>query len=249
MDVSIKLSLAGGHSWDFVCDEDDPLVMGVVSALPGAMVDQNLPPDGLVQVENRSGERLFFSRSSLVSVAIRRLPQSEANLVPAMASENAAAFLLLPQALGAPTIEALLALPDFNASGTVPQNAPFDLPVLPDAAIETLVAAAARGAPILTIRTDQPTQLDIQALRTAGSPLPQRAGSLLAILAVLAAPQGIAVTVPANGSPSGRLLHLMEGDLLMMPPPTGDLVIQPNGGGEALLLTASLCPRSDPGGA
>ena len=30
----------------------------------------NLPPDGLVQIETRTGERLFLTRSSLVSVEI-----------------------------------------------------------------------------------------------------------------------------------------------------------------------------------
>lgn len=247
MDVSIKLSLAGGHFWDFVCDEDDPMVMGIISALPGAAVDKNLPPDGLVQVEHRSGERLFFSRSSLVSVAIRRLPQTETHVAMAMASEEADAFLFLPQALGALTIEAILAMPEFNANRAGLQNTSFDLPTLPDSAIETLIAAATRGASALTIGTEQPTQLDIHALKTEGGPLPQQPGSLLAILAVLAAPQGVAVTVPADKSPSGRLLHLMEGDLLMVLPSTGNIVIQPNGKGEALLLTASLSPRSDPG--
>ncbi len=75
MDVSIRLSLRGGHHWEFVCDEDDPMVSGLVSALPGATVDPNLPPDGLIQVEARNGQRLFLSRSSLVAVTIDRLPE------------------------------------------------------------------------------------------------------------------------------------------------------------------------------
>jgi CBS domain-containing protein len=74
MDVSLRLSLKGGHHWQFVCDEDDPMVFGLVSALPGATLDGSLPPDGLIQVEARNGERLFMSRSSLVALTINRLP-------------------------------------------------------------------------------------------------------------------------------------------------------------------------------
>jgi SM-20-related protein len=70
MEVRVKLLLQGGHVWEFCCADDDPIVFGLVSALPGADVAGNLPPDGLVQIETRSGERLFLTRSSLVSVEI-----------------------------------------------------------------------------------------------------------------------------------------------------------------------------------
>jgi hypothetical protein len=70
MEVQVKLLLQGGHVWAFCCQDDDPMVFGLVSALPGADVAGNLPPDGLVQIETRTGERLFLTRSSLVSVEI-----------------------------------------------------------------------------------------------------------------------------------------------------------------------------------
>ena len=70
MEVRVKLLLRGGHVWEFCCKDDDPIVFGLVSALPGADIAGNLPPDGLVQIEARTGERLFLTRSSLVSVEI-----------------------------------------------------------------------------------------------------------------------------------------------------------------------------------
>ena len=70
MEVRVRLLLRGGHGWEFCCKDDDPIVFGLVSALPGADVGGNLPPDGLVQIETRTGERLFLTRSSLVSVEI-----------------------------------------------------------------------------------------------------------------------------------------------------------------------------------
>ena len=70
MDVQVKLWLQGGHVWEFCCDEDDPMIFGLVSALPGADLGGNLPEDGLIQLETRTGERLFLARSSLVSVDV-----------------------------------------------------------------------------------------------------------------------------------------------------------------------------------
>ena len=70
MDVQVKLWLQGGHVWEFCCDEDDPIIFGLVSALPGADLGGNLPADGLIQVETRTGERVFLARSSLVSVDV-----------------------------------------------------------------------------------------------------------------------------------------------------------------------------------
>jgi len=70
MDVQVKLSLQGGHVWEFCCDEDDPIIFGLVSALPGADLGGNLPPDGLIQLETRTGERVFLGRSSLVALNV-----------------------------------------------------------------------------------------------------------------------------------------------------------------------------------
>jgi hypothetical protein len=78
-DVRIKVFLQGGHLWEFSCDQDDPILFGLLSALPGANLDANLPADGLIQVESRTGERLFLSRSSLVSVEVVHPPASSAS--------------------------------------------------------------------------------------------------------------------------------------------------------------------------
>lgn len=69
MDVQVKLSLQGGHAWDFCCDEDDPIVFGLVSSLPGANLGSHATPDGLIQVQTRAG-RLYITRSSLIGVEI-----------------------------------------------------------------------------------------------------------------------------------------------------------------------------------
>jgi hypothetical protein len=82
MEVRVKLLLRGGHGWEFCCNDDDPIVFGLVSALPGADVGGNLPPDGLVQIETRTGERLFLTRSSLVSVEIVPVADPRSSLVP-----------------------------------------------------------------------------------------------------------------------------------------------------------------------
>jgi SM-20-related protein len=119
MEVRVKLLLQGGHGWEFCCKDDDPIVFGLVSALPGADIAGNLPPDGLVQIETRTGERLFLTRSSLVSVeiapvvnpltflGIRRLATVSANF-PTAASVPSP-FMLVNDALPDDVYSALLA--------------------------------------------------------------------------------------------------------------------------------------------
>jgi len=70
MDVLVRLSLQGGHKWEFCCEKDDPIIIGLMSALPGADLGGNLPADGLIQLETRTGKRLFLTRFSLVSMSI-----------------------------------------------------------------------------------------------------------------------------------------------------------------------------------
>jgi hypothetical protein len=70
MDVEVNVWLRDGYIWDFCCDEDDAILLGLVSALPGAAAGANLPADGVIQIEARTGERLFLSRSSLVAVRV-----------------------------------------------------------------------------------------------------------------------------------------------------------------------------------
>ena len=106
MDVHIKLCLQGGHVWQFRCEEDAPVLMGLVSALPGAMIDPELPPDGLIQVEAQGGDRLFLARSSLVAVEVRR---ADGALVSERDRRLLAPPAPLPEGLVAPAPLALLA--------------------------------------------------------------------------------------------------------------------------------------------
>lgn len=46
MDVQVKLWLKEGHTWEFCCDENDPVLIGLLSALPGAHLGQGLPQEG-----------------------------------------------------------------------------------------------------------------------------------------------------------------------------------------------------------
>jgi hypothetical protein len=68
MEVKVRLLLKDGHVAEFCCHENDSILFGLVSALPGSEFRANLPPDGLIQVEVRKGKRLFLTRSSLVAV-------------------------------------------------------------------------------------------------------------------------------------------------------------------------------------
>jgi hypothetical protein len=107
MDVQVKLWLQGGHVWEFCCDEDDPIVFGLVSALPGVDSGANLPPNGLIQIETRTGERLFLTSSSLVSVDIVRVTDEMQLLaanrlaapLPDSYPSTPAPFVLVPNAL------------------------------------------------------------------------------------------------------------------------------------------------------
>lgn len=131
MDVQVRLYLQGGHAWEFCCDEDDPIVFGLVSALPGADAGANLPQDGLIQVEAQSGERLFLSRSSLVSVEIipitdemafrgaRRIAPASFGFPGSMASPSP--FILIPDAVSGECRRALIehALAQENSGATL----------------------------------------------------------------------------------------------------------------------------------
>src|SRR5262249_59309105 len=83
MDMEVKVWLRDGHVWDFCCDQDDAILLELVSALPGAAAGAHLPVAGVVQIEARTGERLFLARSSLVAVLVlpiaNELPLSSAD--------------------------------------------------------------------------------------------------------------------------------------------------------------------------
>jgi hypothetical protein len=143
MDVQVKLWMQGGHAWEFCCDEDDPIIFGLVSALPGADLGGNLPQDGLIQVETRTGERVFLARSSLVSVDVvpivdelqfltaRRLTAAPPK--PTQGLSTPSPFVMASDALPSEVHRALLghALEQDALSSTSPQNGPCDLKLGP----------------------------------------------------------------------------------------------------------------------
>lgn len=223
MDVAIKLSLAGGHAWEFVCDEDDPMVIGVVSALPGATADANLPPDGLVQVENRAGERLYFPRTSLVAVSVRQVPPVPDAHKPGSQALRPPRFLLLPAAMPGEAAAEAQKLPEVEGRG---HPAPgmqdiADPQSLPAAVIDALVAAAARGIATLGADAGGGSHLDMRLIRAGEGaafalPVGDAADALLDVLVVLEAPLGLSVRLADEGA--GRGLVLAEGDILIALP-------------------------------
>jgi SM-20-related protein len=117
MDVVVKLSLQSGHKWEFCCDQDDPIIIGLMSALPGADLGSNLPVDGLIQLETRTGERLFLTRASLVAISV--VPVNDHSelftdkfLVTTVKTESQASkpasFVMVPDALPSEVHRALI---------------------------------------------------------------------------------------------------------------------------------------------
>lgn len=262
MDVLIRLSLAGGHSWEFVCDEDDPMVMGIVSALPGASVDAALPPDGLIQVESRSGERLFLTRSSLVAVSIRRLaPAPVMPEVPeaAWTSLQPKRLVLLQGAFPAEDLAAIAALPAFAKRGDGIEAIEQDsLPAEMTARLIAIVAEAARALHL----AEEPTHLDLGLLRIGGSggqALPRRggAGALVEVVVALGGGDGMHIGFadltaggagsepPADGAAAEvRRLPLTPGDALFVATGTSakpKVIDIPAAAAPAILLAGSLC--------
>jgi SM-20-related protein len=163
MEVQVKLLLQGGHVWAFCCQDDDPMVFGLISALPGADVAGNLPPDGLVQIETRTGERLFLTRSSLVSVEIvpvddplkflgtKRLTRSSGS-IPSRGGLVPAPFVLTNDALPDDLHAALIAHALSQDAGAVwSQNEmrELDLGPLKESVTKALRSHMAHGGAIL----------------------------------------------------------------------------------------------------
>ena len=177
MDVSIRLSLQGGHQWEFVCDEDDPMVFGLVSALPGAKLDDSLPSDGLIQVESRSGQRFFLSRSSLVALTITRLPARQKGLITDAAIELRASSLLAPMpfvmrqdVFDASTTELILqaAARATKADGHGLQE--VDIDALPTAAVEALVAVINEAKTCLGQEVCEESHINVAVRRLSPQP-------------------------------------------------------------------------------
>lgn len=157
MHVSARVTLRGGHVWEFVCDDGDPILTGLVSALPGASIDASLPPDGLLQVESRTGERVFVSRQSLVSVTIKEIgPVGAPFGTPRCGAITPVPFVILPHCLDQNVVADLLAAVGERirslAATCVEQ---VQLNSLPRAVSASLAAAAAEARRSLT-PTEEP---------------------------------------------------------------------------------------------
>jgi SM-20-related protein len=175
MEVRVKLLLRGGHGWEFCCKDDDPIVFGLVSALPGADVGGNLPPDGLVQIETRTGERLFLTRSSLVSVeiipvadplkflGIKRLAAPSASFPTAasLPSPFVLANDVLPDDVNAALIAHVLS---HNADAARSHNGmrELDLGPLEEPVAKALRSELARGVAILGVPDQAEVELQLR---------------------------------------------------------------------------------------
>jgi hypothetical protein len=246
MDVSIRLSLKGGHHWQFVCDEDDPMVFGLVSALPGAELDKSLPPDGLIQVEARNGQRLFLSRSSLVALTIDRLPARAPVSVGGPSAPvsggpsllTATPFLMRTDVFERPTIDAILQVspspssPDIRG---VPDVA-VDPDTLPGAAAETLVRLLSDAMAYWMPGLYDETHLDLGIRRLSNLPpvrLPLRAKAPRLLDFVIWLIPSDAPSISMTVSLPDRWVGKADGS----PPTVRTLSLQPN--------TALLFPASD----
>ena len=207
MDVAVKVCLQGGHEWEFTCDEGDPMVFGLVSALPGASVDSALPPDGLVQVEARSGERMYLTRSSLVAVTISRLGYGTSTLFGDAGGSRPgtavpASFVLVPECFEAEVIADLRAA---VARATMPSTtleiAEVDLQALPDMAAANLVASIAEANATLALVADENTHLDVRLHTIQAGTIPAGVSTgkdeILRFLVLLA--------LQENGTASGKV--------------------------------------------
>ncbi len=271
MDVSLRLSLQGGHHWQFVCDEDDPMVFGLVSALPGATLDGSLPPDGLIQVEARNGERLFMSRSSLVDLTINRLPTptQASTEAPQPPQGNDTAFLastpfvMRGDVFDPLTIKTLLTTSASRPSANVRDVQDVDVDALPAAAVEALVRVLSSARTYLTAGRHDETHLDLRICRVphvAPVRLPLRAKSprLLDFVIWLSpseeADAGMAVSLPDrwvgradDATPTVRTLPLAPNTALVFPAANGletlDLHISADAG-RPTVVSGSLCEGS-----
>jgi hypothetical protein len=163
MDVSVKVSLQGGHVWEFVCDDGDPMLAGLVSALPGSTADADLPSDGLVQVEAGNGERLYLTRSSLVAVVVRHIGRGGVpDGLPRDGTITPVPFALVPDCLDEDMLKSLLAMAQRAGRQLVSEHLDdIDLKGLPESVRQALVAAITDACRALELKVDAETHLQV----------------------------------------------------------------------------------------
>lgn len=252
MDIVVKLSLAGGHRWEFVCDEDDALVAGIVSALPGATADASLPPDGLIQVESRSGERLFLTRSSLVAVSISRAPTTFGAFDQGRIGRRVKPtdYVHVQSVLSSSAIAELVGLAKDRApiAAAAPE---IELPALPAAVIDDLIAAVAAAARDLGVEPAVPSHLDVRlfpAMPDLGTLVAAKPEPVLHMVVPLSAENlamQIADSVSGGEEPGetgeGRALVLKAGEGLAVVASAAARVGTSAPAQTGMILMASLC--------
>jgi hypothetical protein len=263
MDVSIRLSLKGGHHWEFVCDEDDPMVFGLISALPGAALDASLPPDGLIQVEARNGQRFFLSRSSLVALTINRMSARTDASIDDAAFLSATPFVIRPDVFDHATIEAILQASACPPSAEIDGVQDVFVDALPTAAVEALVRVLSGAISHLAQGDYAAIHLDLAIHRLSSLPavrLPLRAKSrrLLDFVIWLAVadapPPSLAVSLPDrwvghtdDAMPTVRTLPLGPNTALVFPAANGLAALEMNIPAQIrtpIVVSGSLCEGS-----
>ena len=259
MDVLVRVALQGGHRWEFSCDEGDPMVIGLVSALPGATVDASLPEDGLIQVESRTGERMFFTRTSLVSVTIVRPVTHATAVLSAQAGGGwpgarfPSPFVLIPHCLDAATIAALQVAVAESPASTLPATSEVDLERLPPNAADQLVAVVTEACKTLGARSIEDTHLDIKLYQCCsgeapGLPSPASEGNILHFVVLWPAqePDTISGSIQLHdrlietSEPSGRTVDLQPNVALLFPADTRHGALQLEAGTPTLVLIGTL---------
>jgi len=261
MDVLLRLDLQGGHRWEFVCDENDPMVFGLVSALPGSTLNNSLPPDGLIQIEARDGRRLFLSRPSLVALTINRIPSR----VPADAGSflTATPFVIRRDVFEHSAIEHLLVAPVAPSSTGLAPLQDVAVDALDADAADRLVRLLSDARTYLTPERNIETHLDFAVHRLTGTapfrlPLRRASPSLLDFILSLspadAPSSGLVVALPdrwigaaAAVEAPARSLILGFNTALVFPAAKERDVLDVHFAGNAaapLLISGSLCEGS-----
>ena len=259
MDVLVRVALQGGHHWEFSCDEGDPMVTGLVSALPGAAVDPSLPADGLIQVESRTGERMFFTRTSLVSVTIVRPVTHATSVLSAQAGGGwpgarfPSPFALIPHCLDDATVAALQTTVAASPVSTPQAICEVDLDRLPLNAADQLVAVVAEAGKMLGVRSADDTHLDIKLYQCHSgeapefaSPVSERTILHFVVLWPAQEPNRISGSIQLydrlieTSEPSGRTVDLQPNVALLFPAGTRHGALQLEAGAPALVLIGTL---------
>jgi hypothetical protein len=256
MDVSVTVSLQGGHQWQFVAEAGSPMVTGLVSALPGATLDESLPPHGLIQLEARSGEKLFVTRSSLVSVSIVELDGQGRHLpTPLLGfdrSSSPAPFVFLPDCFAERTLanlEAALSIADFAPIAANLREILLDrLPIDAERALSTAIDDSLMGFGIKP--SDAARHLDLRALHVnQASNIPLEAKeAIVSFIALLPLTKEAnifgSVDIPdlrADGSKAESAREVMlEANCLLIYPATVSTVAFRLTSGEGVILQGAL---------